>query len=192
MSKAAPLFKGEPSVQLKDHVRLMADYNAWMNARLFATCANLSASELTQNRNAYFGSIIGTLNHLVVADIIWLKRIASAGQLEAELDAVVHLPMPASLDQVLYSDFGELTAQRLALDDAFLALSRSLTEIALNQTITFKTMKGVECNDVLFSVLMHVFNHQTHHRGQATTMLSQAGLDVGVTDLLAFMRDRAS
>lgn len=179
-------------MQLNAHVQLMAEYNAWMNTRLYETCANLSASDLALNRNAYFGSILGTLNHLVVADIIWLKRLAASLQLRRELDVVAHVPMPASLDQVLYSDLGELKAQRLALDDAFIALSRSLTDTALSQAITFKTMKGVECNEVLFSVLMHVFNHQTHHRGQATTMLSQAGLDMGVTDLLAFMRERAS
>jgi uncharacterized damage-inducible protein DinB len=177
-------------MQLSDHVALMAEYNAWMNTRLYETCTNLSASELAQNRNAYFGSIIGTLNHLVVADIIWLKRIASSLQLSAELDAVARLPMPASLDEVLHSDLGELTTQRLVLDDAFLTLSQSLSDATLKQTITFRNMKGVEHNEVLFSLLMHVFNHQTHHRGQATTLLSQAGLDVGVTDLVAFMRMR--
>lgn len=179
-------------MQLNAHVQLMAEYNAWMNTRLYETSAHLSVSDLVQNRNAFFGSILGTLNHLVVADIIWLKRIATSLQLSAELDVVARMPMPASLDQVLYSDLGELKAQRLALDDAFIALSRSLTDTALNQIITFKTMKGVECNELLFSVLMHGFNHQTHHRGQATTLLSQAGVDVGVTDLLAFMRVRAS
>src|SRR5690606_14434901 len=165
----------------------MAEYNQWMNSKLYETCATLSPNEISENRKAYFGSIIGMLNHLVVTDIIWLKRFASALGSCRELDTVAQQPMPESLNTVLYPDLDELTGQRKILDRTFLSLSKSLTDSDLKQTITYKNIKGTEFSRGLFSLLMHVFNHQTHHRGQTTTLLSQSGLDVGVTDLLAII-----
>lgn len=174
-------------MQLKAHVCLMAEYNQWMNSKIYEACAKLSSSQLAENRQAYFGSVIGTLNHLVVADIIWLKRLAWAVNPFPELDTVEQLPMPESLNAILYADLGELTSQRQRLDQIYLSLATSLTEEDLGKTITYRNTKGAGFSRQLFSLLMHVFNHQTHHRGQVTTLLSQFGLDVGVTDLLALI-----
>jgi uncharacterized damage-inducible protein DinB len=165
----------------------MAQYNQWMNSKLYETCAILSPGKLAENRKAFFGSIIGTLNHLVVADIIWLKRIGAAMGNHPDLSAVMEMPMPTALDSILYESLDELAGQRKLLDEAFLNLAGYLSDGDLQKVITYKNTKGTEFTRVLFSLLMHVFNHQTHHRGQATTLLSQAGVDVGVTDLLALI-----
>lgn len=174
-------------MQFKDHVCLMANYNQWMNTKVYKSCATLSPAELAENRKAFFASIIGTLNHLVVADIIWLKRIGSAlGEPDA-LQAVMKLAAPETLDTPIHTDLAQLATLRQLLDQAFLSLAQSLSDAELQMAITYTNTKGTEFSRILFSLLMHVFNHQTHHRGQITTLLSQAGKDVGVTDLVTII-----
>lgn len=172
-------------MQFKDHVRLMAEYNQWMNSKLYEACSQLSPGQLNEDRKAFFGSIIGTLNHLAVADTIWLKRFSTVLGSYRELDSIFQLPMPVALDAILHPKLKELAVYRQHLDGLFLSLSKVVTEDELLQTITYKNIKGAEFRRIFFSLLMHVFNHQTHHRGQTTTLLSQVGVDVGVTDLLA-------
>jgi len=173
------------------HVALMAAYNEWMNAKLYATAATLPAAELAAERGAFFGSILGTLNHLVVGDTVWLKRFAEHPSRHAALEPVRRLERPRALDQVLFTDFGELSAHRRMLDGAIVRWAAELTNADLEQVLRYASMKGVVSHKRLFDLVMHLFNHQTHHRGQATTLLSQAGVDVGVTDLLMLIPDRA-
>lgn len=172
-------------MQLKDHVRLMAEYNQWMNAKLYEVCARLSLAELHENRGAYFGSVIGTLNHLVVADILWLQRIGRGLGDRPELGDVMQLPTPEALNTTIDSNLKQLEGLRKSLDESLLSFARTIEDVDLQKTIIYKNIKGVESSRGVFTLLMHVFNHQTHHRGQMTTLLSQAGQDVGVTDLLA-------
>jgi uncharacterized damage-inducible protein DinB len=174
-------------MQLTGHLCLMADYNQWMNAKVYEVAATLSAEELAKNRGAFFGSIIGTLNHLVVADIIWLKRFAPLLQTHPELNFIRELGQPQALDEMLFSSLGELYQLRVALDSTLSALANSMTLAELDQPLSYTNFKGIASTKNLFSLLMHVFNHQTHHRGQVTTLLSQAGVDVGVTDLVAII-----
>ncbi|WP_417441387.1 DinB family protein [Idiomarina sp.] len=169
------------------YVCLMAEYNQWMNLKLYDACSQLSDEQLSENRGAFFGSIIGTLNHLAVADTIWLKRMSTDLSHHRELSSLSQLSMPQALNTILYSKLKDLAEYRLYLDNLFLSLSKVVTDSELQQTITYKNTKGIEFKKVLFSLLVHVFNHQTHHRGQTTTLLSQAGVDVGVTDLLAII-----
>jgi len=173
------------------HVALMAAYNEWMNAKLYAAAATLPAAELAAERGAFFGSILGTLNHLVVGDTVWLKRFAEHPSRHAALEPVRRLERPRALDQVLFTDFGELSAHRRMLDGAIVRWAAELTNADLEQVLRYASMKGVVSHKRLFDLVMHLFNHQTHHRGQATTLLSQAGVDVGVTDLLMLIPDRA-
>lgn len=172
---------------LLQHIRLMAKYNQWMNQKVYETAATLTTSQLAEDRGAFFGSVLGTLNHLIVADTIWLQRFANALPAHAELDPVRQLPGPPSLDAILFTDFAGLKERRVLLDDAVLAFSGAVTEQELGDTLRYKNMKGIASGRQLFGVLMHFFNHETHHRGQTTTLLSQFGLDVGVTDLLMLL-----
>lgn len=85
---------------ITEHLCLMAEYNVWMNTKIYETASKLSAEELSENRGAFFGSIMGTLNHIAVADTIWLKRFAPLLQTHEELNFIRELSLPRSLDAV--------------------------------------------------------------------------------------------
>ena len=170
---------------LRDHVVLMAAYNEWMNARLYEAAGKLSSQKLLADRKAFFGSLMGTLNHIVVGDTIWLKRFAAHPANHVTLDPVRQLPAPSSLNQILFTGLVALSNHRKFLDRVIRQWAESLAERDLQHVLRYANMKGIVSNKRFSSLVMHFFNHQTHHRGQATTLLFQAGQDVGVTDLLA-------
>ena len=174
-----------------DHIRLMAAYNAWMNARLYEAAGKLPAAALAADRKAFFGSILGTLNHLLVGDRIWLARFAAHPAKHAALDPLRALAPPQRLDQLLFEDFQRLSAHRRWLDGVINAWADSLAEADLDHPLHYANMKGATADRNFFSLVMHFFNHQTHHRGQVTTLLSQGGIDVGATDLLALIRNES-
>lgn len=182
---------GKTLTTLRDHVVLMARYNDWMNARLYEAAAKLSSQELLADRNAFFGSIMGTLNHIVVGDTIWLKRFATHPANHMVLDPVRQMQAPLSLDQVLFTDFNALSHHRKFLDHVISQWAESLTEQDLEYVLRYANTKGVVSNKRFSSLVMHFFNHQTHHRGQASTLLSQAGRDVGITDMLAVIQNES-
>ncbi|WP_046003032.1 DinB family protein [Pseudoalteromonas rubra] len=169
--------------------RLLANYNQWMNQKVYTAAAQLSDAALKQDRGAFFGSILGTLNHLVVADLIWLKRYAACEACADVLAAVVAQDDPTSLDQCLFDDLAQLTDYRQWLDGQILGLLQHLQDSDLTSVLTYRNSKGVTYHKPFASLLTHLFNHQTHHRGQVSTLLSQAGVDVGATDLLLLIDD---
>lgn len=175
---------------LQQHIALLAQYNAWMNAMLYDAAASLTAAELALNRSAFFGSIIGTLNHIVVADTIWLKRFAQhppkLSTIEA-LEVVRQLPTPAALSDQLFTDLAAMRQRRSQLDEAICELAISTATDDMDSSLNYTNTAGVTQSKNMGSLLLHFFNHQTHHRGQATTLLTQAGVDVGVTDLNALI-----
>lgn len=157
-----------------DYARTMARYNRWMNGRLYDVCAAVSDAERRRDAGAFFKSIHGTLNHLLLADRIWMGRFTAQPFTAAK-----------SLDQELYADFAELRTEREKEDARILAWTESLTDPALNRELVFTTLANPQERRLpLAFALMHFFNHQAHHRGQLTTLLSQLGIDYGPTDLL--------
>lgn len=172
---------------MQANIVLLARYNAWMNAKLYDAAATLSPQDLALDRGAFFGSIIGTLNHIVVGDTVWLKRFASHPAQPATLEVVRLLPTPAALNELLFADLAALRQRRSLLDEAISAWAAALTADDLARPLHYTNMAGVAQSKPLDSLLLHFFNHQTHHRGQATTLLAQAGVDVGVTDLVALI-----
>ncbi|MDF0750760.1 DinB family protein [Marinobacter sp. 71-i] len=176
---------------MKQHFELMATYNQWMNNNVYEAVGKLSQEALAEDRNAFFGSILGTLNHIVVADTIWLKRFATHPASSKALGPIMELPAPDSLDQVLFEDFGRLHEHRQWLDEQIIHWISGLDDADLGYILSYHNIKGVASNKRLSSLVLHFFNHQTHHRGQASTLLSQAGVDIGVTDLLALIPQEA-
>lgn len=172
-----------------DYVMTMADYNQWINARVYAAARQLPAEELAASRKAFFGSIIGTLNHIVVGDTTWLKRFATHPSAFDSLDPIRALEVPVALNQILFSDFDALSERRVLIDEAIVRWARQLTAADLSHSLTYTRMSGGVARKPLDALLVHFFNHQTHHRGQVTTLLSQADIDVGVTDVLVLMPD---
>lgn len=171
------------------HIHLMASYNTAMNRSVYQAARSLPADALSADRGAFFGSILGTLNHLVNADIIWLKRFAGHPANYPQLAPVRALANPASLGELAYGDIDSLWLRREWLDALIAAWVEAIAEADLDQAVAYVNSRGA-ANKNFFSLLMHFFNHQTHHRGQASTLLSQQGIDIGVTDLLALIPDQ--
>ncbi|RJG09455.1 DinB family protein [Massilia cavernae] len=164
------------------HIVRMAEYNEWMNARLYEAAATLPEDEILADKGAFFGSLYGTLNHILLGDVIWLKRFATMADYPA-LDPVRAMPQPAGFDQRSGS-FSELRALRASLDGIIRAWAGEIDEAELPRMLEHKSVAGLPFAREFGGSLMHFFNHQTHHRGQATTLLSQAGIDMGPTDLV--------
>ncbi len=158
-----------------DHVRRLGGYNRWANERLYACAAGLDPAALAQDRGAFFGSILGTLNHILVGDWIWMNRFTGAG------------PKPARLDEIPYPDFQELRAARAAEDARIVDYVDGLDEEALARPLAYRNVAGEPQEYPLAPLVAHFFNHQTHHRGQAHALLSQAGLKPPQIDLLYFL-----
>jgi uncharacterized damage-inducible protein DinB len=160
----------------------LARYNAWMNDKLYGLAATLSDEERKRDRGAFFKSIHGTFNHLLVADRIWLSRFRDVPLPEGFLG-----PGVRSLDQELYGDFEDLRRERALTDADLSAWVSELSAEQLARPMVYKRLgQRQECP--LWWVVAHVFNHQTHHRGQITTLLMQSGKDPGSTDLFAMLR----
>lgn len=169
------------------YVKQMADYNQWMNESLYGLVAALSEVELCADRGAFFKSILGTLNHLLVADTVWLKRFQRHFPHVPALLPVLALPMPQALNEIQFSSLPPLRQRREMLDQVISEWTLTMMEEDLLVVIKDTSMAGVPFSKSLAGLLMHFFNHQTHHRGQLTTLLTQAGKTVGVTDLLVLL-----
>ena len=161
-----------------------------MNGKLYAAAASLPQDLLRADRGAFFGSLLGTLNHLVAGDTIWLRRFMGHPSSFPSLQAMSAIPAPASLSHLYSEDLATLLALRLRLDAIILALAAEVTNDDLAQPLSYRNARG-ECRKQFGSLLLHLFNHQTHHRGQASTLLSQSGVDIGVTDLLEWIPHHA-
>lgn len=171
-------------MSLKDHFVMLASYNQWMNSKVYEAAGHLSATDLAKGRGAFFGSILGTLNHILVADTIWLKRFATHPSCVVSLREVADLPKPTTLDQIVFEDFGRLSEHRSWLDQRIIDWVAELSDGDLDVVLSYRNSKGIPANKRYSSLVLHFFNHHTHHRGQVSTLLSQAGVDIGVTDLL--------
>jgi uncharacterized damage-inducible protein DinB len=156
---------------------MMAGYNAWCNERIYDVVAQLPDADYRADRGAFFKSVHGTLNHLLVADRIWLKRFSGRG------DA------PNRLDAILFENLDDLRDARHREDERIIAYIDSLSEADLGGRIRYKTITNpVEIEQPLAPALIHFFNHQTHHRGQVHGLLTGFGLEAPSLDLILFQR----
>jgi uncharacterized damage-inducible protein DinB len=155
------------------YARTMAAYNRWMNDRLYEACAGLPDEQRKRDLGAFFKSIHGTLNHLLLADRIWLARFTGT-------------PFAAtSLDQELCANFDELRRERRRTDEAIARWVDSLSAADFAGQLSYTSLVNPQPKQTPFWLaVVHLFNHQTHHRGQLTTLLKQSGVDPGVTDLM--------
>ena len=148
-----------------------ARYNRAMNDAVYAVCADIPDAERKADRGAFFKSVHGTLNHLMFGDHAWMNRYDGGSR-----------PTPGT-GVNLYSDFDEMRAARETLDDEITAWAAALTDSWLSEIVEWTSRTdGLTFNQPRWILVSHMFNHQTHHRGQLTTVLTQMGHDVGVTD----------
>lgn len=176
-------------MDLKTNFTAHARYNRWMNRKLYAVAAELSEGDRTRELGAFFKSVHGTLAHLLLGDRAWLARMSGDPAAGRSLDAEGREIAVRGLDHVLYAAFSDLRRERERTDDAIVAWIDALDEARLGADVEYKTMAGAAQRHPLWWAVTHFFNHQTHHRGQATTLLKQLGRDPGVTDLIAFLRN---
>lgn len=161
---------------LLDHFRMLARYNTLANIKLYESCAHLSEAEYKKRREAFFGSIMGTLNHLMVGDRIWLARFAGEEVPSTDLDAVP------------YGNLAELWRAREAEDARIEAFVSEIDERFLQGSIRYVNNEGRTLEDPTVFLVTHFFNHQTHHRGQVHDMLAQTEVAPPVLDFHRTLR----
>lgn len=164
---------------MKQHFTLMAEYNRWANERLYRMAGALTDEEYRRDVGAYFKSLHGTLNHLLVADQIWLWRMTGTGDAPTRLDAIV------------VDDLAELTDVRRREDERLVKFVEGLPDAQPDATIEYRMFNGSTQRQKLREVLAHLFNHQTHHRGQAHAILTSLGVkEPDSLDVLWMLRER--
>ncbi len=174
-----------------DHYRSLADYNARYNERLYDGAEILDGQVRRAERGAFFGSIHRTLNHILLADRIWLGRMRDCGVAGDALvgASVVRTGPGVALHDELYTDWGELRRERRATDEVIKTWTARFTPETPAVLMQYQS-RGKSREHLAWVAISHMFNHQTHHRGQVHTLLTQEGVDVGTTDFLVFALDK--
>lgn len=165
---------------MTERYRMFAGYNAWANHRLYEATAKLTDAEYRADRGAFFKSVHGTLNHLLVGDRIWMQRFTGKGE------------GPARLDMILFDDLSALAAARRAEDARIDDWVCALGAADLERSFTYRSITNpVTVMQPLAPALDHFFNHQTHHRGQAHCLLTAIrGREFAPSlDLILFQRE---
>ncbi len=167
------------------HFKLMAVYNQRMNRQLYECANKVSSKALTEDLGAYFNSILGTLNHILIGDIVWLKRFSKYSERFTSLQKLERYKAPYALDQMLYDDLSILHSVREDVDVIMCNwIDKELFNKDLAGNLVYENSVKEKSTRNLGELLSHLFNHQTHHRGQLSTLLYQQGIDIGVTDYL--------
>lgn len=163
----------------RTHFTRLARYNRWANLRLYAACASLAEAEYLKPRPAFFKSLHGTLSHILVGDRLWLARFEGRP------------PPYQSLDHIPYGELAGLRVAREAEDARIIRVVEGIDDAAFGRPFTYRNMAGETWSQPLDQLLTHVFNHQTHHRGQAHDQLSQTRVAPPELDFVYFMREAA-
>jgi uncharacterized damage-inducible protein DinB len=158
------------------HLPLMARFNAWANGRLYEVVARLPDEAYRADKGAFFGSIHNTLNHLLLVDRLWIGRIEGK-------DRGIQV-----LDQILYDDFHALREARREEDRRLVELVDRLGEAELRQPVRYRRMIGDGLEEARAGyILLTMFNHQTHHRGQVHALLTQMDVVPPPLDVIFFL-----
>ena len=162
---------------LPTQANLFAGYNAWANRTLYDAAQGLGEAACRETRPAaYFGSILGTLNHVLVTDYLWFPRLNGISRSDLKLN------------QVLFDDLAELRAAREAEDARIIDQVGAMDETSLAANCAFRDSRGNPWTMPAWQILATVFNHQTHHRGQAHALIKEAGAEPPSLDLPVYVR----
>lgn len=160
-----------------EHLRMMARYNKWANAKLNTAVMSISHDDYMAKREAFFGSIHGGLNHILLVDRIWRGRVEGN-------------PHPADrLDIIVTDDREAFVRERTVEDDILIDFTDSFDEKSLDETVTYSSLIGFTGTDPRRLILAHMFNHATHHRGQIHALLTQVPADPPPLDLMIYIRE---
>lgn len=172
------------------NLQLMSRYNQIMNHKIYRVVEQLDDEEIKRDRGAFFGSILGSLNHIYVADVIWIRRFANHSQQYLSLNRLPELASYTELNQTVADNLETMTKIRQKLDIIIINWCQEIEQGDLETNLQYKNTKGNAYCKNFGQLIHHFFNHQTHHRGQISTLISQQGLDLGVTDLLAIIPEQ--
>jgi uncharacterized damage-inducible protein DinB len=161
---------------MPNHFKFLAEYNRKANLELFAILDREDPAILRKQTGIYFKSILGTLSHILLSDIAWLGRLIAKDEgLRVVVGALPAVGLPGVVDKT-WQDWTEFRSARDAVDAAYAKLIQALPEGRFEETFHYQNLKGEPQSKPLWVILEHLFNHQTHHRGQIATLLDQAGI----------------
>ncbi len=156
----------------KNYYELMAQYNQWMDLKLYDVCSRIPDERRREDMGAFFKSIHGTLNHIYYGDISWLERLRD------------NKFTPRKIGVDIFENFDDLRAAQEKIDLELIKWSGALTAEYLESEFEYvSNVDGVERTLPIWILAINLFNHQTHHRGQLTTLIKQLGIDPGITDM---------
>jgi len=156
----------------KTNYELMAEYNKWMDGKIYGVCQEIPDELRKKDMGAFFKSIHGTLNHIYYGDIAWLERLRD------------NKFTPRKIGVDMFDDFEALRAAQEKMDSQILDWARALTPEILNKPFDYvSNVENFSRKLPIWVLATHMFNHQTHHRGQVTTLIKQLGYEPGITDL---------
>jgi len=173
----------EFQLSLAKNFRMMATYNKRMNEQLLNVCKQLSHEQLHKETNSFFSTIMCYWNHIIFGDLIMLSRLVKNKFVHIDPNILQQLPTAKTANDTFVNNLKELIKLREIVDDVYIDITHQLTNDDYDLMVNYTTSEGVALEKNVAEFLQHVFNHQTHHRGQLTCILSQMGLDYGHTDL---------
>jgi len=161
-----------------DHFPMMARFNRWVNGRLYGSVAQLPDEHYRRDVGLFFGSIHATLNHLLLVDLLWTRRMRGEPNGFTKLDVILH------------ENFADLRRARGEFDDAFVTQVDALTPAELDRPVVYTAILGKGLEEVRARhILATLNNHQTHHRGQVSAALTQAGIEPPALDIVFFLEE---
>lgn len=159
------------------HFQMFAHYNRWANRLLYAAAAELPEGYYHRDMGAFFGSMHRTLDHLLVADMMWMRRFTGTGDAPTRLDAAQHEGLET------------LQTARAAMDERIIDWIATLDDADLARDISYRPVtRPADFTHPLAPTLSHLFNHQTHHRGQSHMILTALGRQSIEMDLIYYLR----
>jgi uncharacterized damage-inducible protein DinB len=162
---------------------MMSLYNQRINVQLMESCLKLPNNILNKETHSFFPNIISYWNHLLFGDLILVGRLALNEIANLSPQDLLVFPIPRAPKDIYFSTLLDIAVIRAQLDKVIIQYCSNLTEADCDKFITYTTTEGIEITRAVADVTQHIFNHQAHHRGQLTCVLSQFGVDYACMDL---------
>jgi uncharacterized damage-inducible protein DinB len=175
---------------MKETIALLAEYNAHANRLLFGVLAKAPADLITRDSGSWYGSILGLLNHIMRSELGWLARFKATPGGFKTLEGPAAAFDPATAPRQLYGHLADLARRREELDALLIAFAAELSDDAAGKEVRYVNTRGEVDAFVLGEILLHLFNHQTHHRGQISQILDAAKIEHDFSNISTVLRLR--
>ena len=163
---------------------LLAEYNAQSNREMLDILGAQPSELASRQTGAYYGSILGTLNHALQADVVWLRRLAHQFPELGFVPAALPVYKVKSLKDIVWDSLPAFRPVREGLDELLRRAAQELPAARYPEVLEYRNIRGEAQQKITWRVLLHVFNHQTHHRGQVAALLDQSGVENDFSNLI--------